>query len=77
MFPSYLELEKNWFLAISGLKTMLQLFGGRKKLIPAIFRLKNVVCNCWSKEKDYNINFMSKNWFTAINSTKKIFPSYL
>ena len=69
--------KKTWFLAISGLKTMLQLFGDRKKWIPAICRLKNVVRNCWSKEKDYNIYFMSKNWFTAINSTKKMFPSYL
>ena len=33
------------FLAISSLKTLLQLFGVKKKWIPAIWRAKNVVHN--------------------------------
>ena len=36
---------KNWFLAISGLTKLLQLFRERKKWIPAIWRPKNVVHN--------------------------------
>ena len=29
------------------------------------------------KEKDYDIDLKSENWFTAIRSMKKMFPSYL
>ena len=29
-----------------------------------------------SKEKDYDMYLKSENWFTAIRSTKKKFPSY-
>ena len=42
---------KNGFLAISSLKTLLQLFGERKKWIPAIWRTKNVVHNCQEQGK--------------------------
>ena len=42
---------KNWFLAISSLKTLLLLFGERKKWIPAIWRPKNVVHNCQNQGK--------------------------
>ena len=42
---------KNWFLAISTLQTLLQLFGERKKWIPAIWRPKNVVHNCQEQGK--------------------------
>ena len=42
---------KNRFLAISSLKTLLQLFGERKKWIPAIWRPKYVVHNCQEKGK--------------------------
>ena len=42
---------KNWFLAISSLKTLLQLFEERKKWIPAIWRPKNVVHNCQEQGK--------------------------
>ena len=46
MFPSYLEVEKNGSWPLRTLQTLLQLFGERKKWIPAIWRPKNVVHNC-------------------------------
>ena len=45
MFPSYLEVEKNGSWLLRTLQTLLQLFGERKKWIPAIWRQKNLVHN--------------------------------
>ena len=45
MFPSYLEVEKNGSQLFRALQTLLQIFGDRKKWIPAITRPKNVVNN--------------------------------
>ena len=45
------ESGKYWFLDISKLKTLLQLFGERKKWIPAIWRPQNVVHNCQEQGK--------------------------
>ena len=44
---------KNWFLDISSLTNTvaLQLFGERKKWVPAIWRPKNVVQNCQEQGK--------------------------
>ena len=44
---------KNWFLDISSLTNTvaLQLFGERKKWVPAIWRPKNVVQNCQEQRK--------------------------
>ena len=42
---------KNWFLAISSLTKLLQLFEERKKWNPAIWRPKNVVNNCQEQGK--------------------------
>ena len=42
---------KNWFLAISSLTKLLQLFGVKKKWIPAIWRPKNVLHNCQEQGK--------------------------
>ena len=42
---------KNWFLAISSLTTLFQLFGDRKKWIPTIRRLKHGVHNCQEQGK--------------------------
>ena len=53
MFPSYLEVEKNGSWLLRTLQTLLQLFGERKKWIPAIWRPKNVV-HVRRKEKDYD-----------------------
>ena len=51
MFPSYLEVEKTGFQLFRALQTILQLFGERKKWIPAILRPKNVVHNCQEQGK--------------------------
>ena len=40
MFPIYLEVEKTGSQLFRALQTLLQLFGERKKWIPAIWRPK-------------------------------------
>ena len=45
MFPSYLEVEKKGFLAISSLTKTVAAIWREKKWIPAIWRPKNVVHN--------------------------------
>ena len=60
MFPSYLQVEKTGSQLFRTLQTLLQLFGERKKWIPAIWRSKNVVHNCQRKEKDYDIYLKSE-----------------
>ena len=44
-FPSYLEVEKTVSQLFRDLQTLLQLFGERKKWIPAICRQKYIVHN--------------------------------
>ena len=51
MFPSYLEVEKLFPNYFKPDKHCLQLFGERKKWIPAIWRSKNVVHNCQEQGK--------------------------
>ena len=51
MFPSYLELEKTGSQLFRGFQRLLQLLGDRKKQIPALWRLKNVVHNCLEQGK--------------------------
>ena len=51
MFPSYLEVEKTGSQLFRATQTLLQLFGERKKWIPAIWRPKNVVHNCQEQGK--------------------------
>ena len=51
MFPSYLEVGKTGSLLFRARQTLLQLFGDRKKWIPAIWRPKNVVHNCQEQGK--------------------------
>ena len=45
MFPSYLEVHKTGSKLFRALQTLLQVFGERKKWIPAIWRPKNIVHN--------------------------------
>ena len=45
MFPNYLEVEKTGSKLFRASQTLLQLFGDRKKWIPAIWRTNNVVHN--------------------------------
>ena len=42
---------KNWFLPISSLTNNVELFGERKKWIPAIWRPKNIVHNSQEQGK--------------------------
>ena len=51
MFPSYLEVEKTGSQLFRTRQTLLQLFGERKKWIPAIWRPNNVVHNCQEQGK--------------------------
>ena len=51
MFPSYLEVEKTGSQLFRACQTLLQLFGERKKWIPAIWRPKNVVHNSQEQGK--------------------------
>ena len=51
MFPSALEVEKTGFQLFRALQTVLQIFGERKKWIPAIWKPKNVVHNCQEQGK--------------------------
>ena len=60
MFPSYLEVEKTDSQLFRAGQTLLQLFGERKKWIPAIWRPKNVVHNCQEQGNDYDIYLNSE-----------------
>ena len=51
MFPSYFDMEKTGSQLFRALQTRLQLFGERKKWIPAIWRPKYVVHNCQEQGK--------------------------
>ena len=51
MFPSYLEVGKIWFLAISSLTNTVAAIWSEKKWIPAIWKPKNVVHNCYELGK--------------------------
>ena len=59
MFPSYLEVEKTGSQLFRILQTLLQLFGERKKWIPAIWRPKMQFTTVRSKEKYYDIYLKS------------------
>ena len=71
MFPSYLKVEKNGSQLFGALQTLLQLFGERKKWIPAIWRTKNVVHNCQELEKDYDIYLKSENLVHSLQEHEK------
>ena len=56
MFPSYLEVEKTGFLAISSLTNTFAAIWREKKVDPWLFGDKNIqFTTVWSKEKDYDI----------------------
>ena len=60
MFPSYLEVGKTGSQLFRARQTLLQLFGDRKKWIPAIWRPKNLFTTVRSKDKDYDIYLKSE-----------------
>ena len=87
MFPSYLEVEKTGSQLFRACQTLLQLFGERKKWIPAIWRPNNVVHNCQEQGKRLRHLFKvrktgsqpvggRKNCFPAIWKWKKLVPCY-
>ena len=68
MFPSYLKVEKTGSQLFGALQTLLQLFGERKKWIPAIWRPKMQFTTVRSKEKDYDIYLKSQK---LVHSTQE------
>ena len=87
MCPSYLEVGKTCSQLFRARQTLLQLFGDRKKRIPAIRRPKNVVQNCQEQGKRLSNLFKvkktgsqperaRKNCVPAIWKWKKLVPSY-
>ena len=60
MFPSNLEKKKTGSQLFRAGQTLLQLFGERKKWIPAIWRPKMYFTTVRSKEKDYDIYLKSE-----------------
>ena len=87
MLASYLEVEKTGSQLFRARQTLLQLFGERKKWIPAIWRLKNVVHNCQEQGKRLLHLFKVRKTgsqqlgarqicLPAIWKWKKVVPSY-
>ena len=51
MFPSYLELKKKWFLAISSLTNTVATIWREKNVDTCYLETKNVVHNCQDQGK--------------------------
>ena len=79
MFPSYLEVEKNWFLAISSQTNTVAAIWREKKSGSLLFGdLKMQSTTVMRKEKDYDIYLKSeKTGSQPVGARKKMFPSYL
>ena len=78
MFPSYLEVEKNQFLAISNLINTVAVIREREKSGSQLFRdQKMQFTTVRSKEKDYDIYLKSEKLVHSQQEHKKVFPSYL
>ena len=61
MFPSYLEVEKNWFLAISSLINTVAAIWIEKKVDPCYLENKKFCSQqLVEKEKDYDIYLKSE-----------------
>ena len=60
MFPSYLEDEKNWFLAISSLTNTVAAIWREKNVDPCYLETKMQFTTVRSKEKDYEIYLKSE-----------------
>ena len=78
MFPSCLEVEKNWFLAISILKNTVAAIWREKKVDPCYLETKNCSSQLLgARKKIMTSNKSQKNCLTAIKRTEKNFKSYL
>ena len=61
MFPSYLQVGKNWFLAISSLTNTVAAIQREKKVDPCYLEIKKMqFTTVRSKEKDYDIYLKSE-----------------
>ena len=60
MFLTQFKVEKSGSQLFRASKTLLQLLGERKKWMPAIWRLKNIVYNCQEQGKDYDMYLKSE-----------------
>ena len=61
IFPSYLEVEKNWFLAISSLTNTIAAIWIEKKVDPCYLENKKFSSQqLGEKEKDYDIYLKSE-----------------
>ena len=77
MCPSYLEVGKTGSQLFRARQTLLQLFGDRKKWIPAIRRPKNVVHNCQEQGKRLRYLFKVRKTGASQQEHEKKFPSYV
>ena len=78
MFPSYLEVEKNWFLAISSLTNTVAFIWREKKVDPCQLETKKCSSQQLGARKKIITSMQSqKNWFTASRIKKNKFPCYL
>ena len=77
MIPSYLEVEKNWFLAISSMTNTIAAIWREKKVDPCYLETKNVDHNRQNKGKDYYIHLKSEKLVHSNQEHEKMFPSYL
>ena len=76
MFASYLELEKNCYLAILSLKNNVAAIWKEKKVDPCDLETKKYSSQLLGARKKIMTSIRSqKNSFTAIKSTKKCFPA--
>ena len=76
MFPSYLEVEKNWFLAISSLTNTVATIWREKNLDPCYLETKKCSSQqLGARKKIMTYIYCQKKWFTASRGTKKCFPS--
>ena len=76
MFPSYLEVEKTGSQLFRARQTLLQLFGERKKWIPAIWKSKNLLHNCQEQGKRlWHLFKVRKTGSQQVGARKKCFPA--
>ena len=73
MFPSYLEVEKNWFLVISSLTNTVATIWREKKVDPCYLETKKCSSQqLGARKKIMTSIYSQKKWFTASRGTKKV-----
>ena len=77
MDPSYLKVEKTGSELFLARNTASQLFGDRKKWIPAIWSPKMKLTTLWSKKKDGDCYFEPDKSFAVIWRERKVDTCYI